>query len=290
VLSLFATNHNCRPNCLSLFTIPVFIEGESAMLSQPTVTMPDQQPLFLWSEDHRLFLAGYPSKLHIPRRWWERTLQRLAYWSLILFIFLLASTWRWWQFTAYGVITEAKVIDKNIDRDDDGTTYYLIYEYNARMADQTQQRFTGRDSVSAATYEMYEMGEFLNVRYVKHDPAYVTSKWHRNWIWELGAAYGAVLPILCLGFVIIPRRWRQRTKQFNDQGQALTGRVVTVLDSTDSEENYCVRVCYEFTLPSGQEHYAEVSAVRDDLKNKPLPGYGAPIMVLYLDEHNFFLL
>ena len=260
-------------------------------IHDPNAAVPTTDPTapFLLYEGNRNFLQDRTHKLYSPVEDVKTFMVVVALMNLILLLFLGGSSWRWWQFTTNGVITEAKVIAREIDDSGDSTTYFLTYTYNVRLADQARHWLTGRDRVNSHTYRQYEPGQYLTVRYLKADPTNVTSKWHRWWSWQLGAGYAAAILLLWFGCVSLPRYYRQRLQTILTQGKVVMGRLLTSTGKADDGGSK-VAVCYDFTTPTGTMITGHSAEIRNDLQQKGLPATDAPVAVMYLAEKDFFLL
>lgn len=248
------------------------------------------QPIFFIDKRNQDFFRDHTCKLYSPAEYIKNAIVFFAVLNLILFLILGWNTWRWWQFTMNGVITEAKVINRDVDNSGDSTSYYLTYEYNVRMPDQVRQSFTSRDSVSYSNYRRYEPGAYLLIRYLKDDPASATSKWHSGWIWQLVAGYGIALFLLWLVCYRLPRSYRNRVHTILTQGKVLPGLILTS-SGEDDDGNYKVKIIYEFTVPTTDRlRRGDFAETRNDLKRKALPAPGTLVAVMYLTEADFFLL
>lgn len=263
------------------------------MNTHRTVSAPptaNGQPIFFIDKRNQDFFRDHTCKLYSPAEHIKNLNVILAVVNLILFFILGWNTWRWWQFTMNGAITEAKVIDRDVDNSGDSTSYYLTYEYSARLPDQSRQSFTSRDSVSYSNYRRYEPGTYLLIRYLKHEPASATSKWHQWWIWQLVAGYGVVLFLLWLVCYRLPRSYRNRVRTILTQGKVLPGRILTSAGE-DDDGNYNVKITYELTTPTtGRLCRGDFAETRNDLKRQALPVPGTLVAVMYLTEADFFLL
>ena len=187
------------------------------------------------------------------------------------------------------MIAEAKVIERAIDHSGDSTTYYLTYEYNVRRADRSLQPLRYRENVGINAYRRYEQGQYILVRYLEHDPTSVTSKWHRWWIWQLGAGYGLLLLLFWLGFVRVPRNYRRQLQTILANGRLIAGRVLTS-SGKDDDGHYQLSIKYEFFTPTGEHQTDDSTAHRNDLKKHALPAAGTPVAVFYVSANDFFLL
>lgn len=263
------------------------------MNTQRTVSAPptaNGQPIFFIDKRNQDFFRDHTCKLYSPAEHIKNLNVILAVVNLILFLILGWNSWNWWQFTMNGVITEAKVVEREIDHSGDSDSYYLTYAYSARLSDQSRQSFTSRDSVSYSNYRRYEPGTYLRIRYLKHDPASATSKWHQWWIWQLIVGYGIALFLLWLVCYRLPRSYRNRVHTILTQGKVLPGRVLTS-DGEDDDGNYKVKIIYEFTTPTTDRLLkGDVTETRNDLKRQALPAPGTLVAVMYLAEADFFLL
>ncbi|MFZ4663864.1 MAG: hypothetical protein ACOYNY_43100 [Caldilineaceae bacterium] len=248
------------------------------------------QPIFFIDKRNQNFFHDRTCKLYSPAEQIQNAIVFFTVVNLILLIILVINSWRWWQFTMNGVITEAKVIERELDNSGDSTSYYLTYEYSARLPDQSRQSFTSRDSVSSRTYYQHELGTYILIRYLKHDPANATSKWHPGWIEELITGYGVALLLLWLGCFYLPKYYRNRIHTILTQGQVLPGHVLTSTGE-DDDGSYKFTVTYEFTAPTtGHVRKGDFAETRNDLKQTALPVPGTSVAVMYLTEYDFFLL
>jgi hypothetical protein len=249
------------------------------------------QPIFFINKRNQNFFRDRTCKLYSPAEHIKNLTVFLALASLIFLLILGINSWRWWQFTMNGVITEAKVVEREIDHSGDSDSYYVTYAYSARLPDQSRQSFTNYDSVSYSDYQRYEPGTYLLIRYLKHEPANSTSKWHQGWIWQLIVGYGIALFLLWLVCFRLPRSYRNRVRTILTQGKVLLGRVLTIVGEEDDDGNYKIKLTYEFTAPTtGRLHRIVFAETCNDLKRKTLPAPDTPVAVMYLTEADFFLL
>jgi hypothetical protein len=205
------------------------------------------QPIFFIDKRNQNFFRDHTCKLYSPAEHIKSLIVFLVYLDVVLLLILGINSWRWWQFTMNGVITEAKVVERKIDHSDDRTDYYLTYTYSARLPDQSRQSFTTRESVSYGDYQRYEPGTYLLIRYLKHDPASAISKWHQWWIWQLIVGYGIALFLLWLVCFRLPWSYRNRVQTFLTQGKVLLGRVLTIVGKEDDDGNYKIKLTEEWS-------------------------------------------
>lgn len=259
------------------------------MAASPSTKITDEQLPFLMYAQNRNFLRDRTSKLYSPAERVNNLAKIIVAISFVLFCFLGWNTWRWHQFTSNGVITEAKVTERTIDRSGDSTNYYLTYEYKVHTADRPLEPLRNRERVRSGIYRRYGIGQYILVRYLEHDPASVTSKWHRWWIWQLGAGYGLTLLLCWLGLFRLPRYYRRRIQTFLAKGRIIAGRVLTS-SGKDDDGHYQISIKYEFVAPTGAYQNSDSTENRNDLKKQVLPAAGTPVAVLYVSANDFFLL
>jgi hypothetical protein len=110
----------------------------------------------------------------------------------------------------------------------------------------------------------------------------------------------AGLMIAAGGYYVTSRMAAAKTRaRLIHEGRVLPGSVIACVgrELTTSEaalgevgESYLVAVEYRFTMPMGEERTDHDESNRRDLRRVDLPGAGAPIRVLYLDERTYALL
>lgn len=69
-----------------------------------------------------------------------------------------------------GVTTEAVVINRQIDPDSDGSTYYVTYRYDVPLSQGDRSRLSHTESVSRKMYEAMSIESRVTIRYAADDP------------------------------------------------------------------------------------------------------------------------
>lgn len=78
-------------------------------------------------------------------------------------------------------------------------------------------------------------------------------------------------------------------KRFARDGKNILGEIVECTGQA-SEDDYSIQVRYRFQTPDGKEIIQQVSSVRNDLKNKPIPAPGTSISIIYINDEEFKVL
>jgi hypothetical protein len=76
----------------------------------------------------------------------------------------------------------------------------------------------------------------------------------------------------------------RRGKRLEREGRLIKGSVVSCKGSTDSDEDYTIKLKYTFRSPTGRDIHKQESHIRNDLKKVALPAPGTSVAVLYADD------
>ncbi len=191
------------------------------------------------------------------------------------------------QLSAYGESTAGLVVDHRTESGEDSTTYYITFRYviDDRLYIQEQ-------AVGESAYDQFANSSRVVVRYFPADPniARLTEP-------DTDTVGHNVLITLSIVVLNTFMWWKvrgtikknRRYQQLGREGRMVTGEVLRSEGHKD-EDGYIVTMHYCFQSPSGRPLLGKVSRTRNDLKRKPLPEPGTPLVVLYLDDTSYELL
>ncbi len=176
-------------------------------------------------------------------------------WPIISLIFLFCPLVMFWmELSAYrllrtsGVVAEAVVMDRRVDEDADGRTYYVTYRFTAPLAKGDQGRFTREQSVNRKSFEALPLETRVSVVYAPSDPSISRpqSKLRPPFFLLAIACLGAVFVVV--GLAVLSSGWTTmwQARGLRRHGQLTQGTVLDRWTETDSdgERSYCV--AYEY--------------------------------------------
>jgi hypothetical protein len=94
--------------------------------------------------------------------------------------------------------------------------------------------------------------------------------------------------VVILAYLVI--RQVVRNLQLEREGQLIVGEVANSKGKSVKGGYYQVDIEYTFAFPEGYPLTRKESAIRNDLREKPLPVSGTPVMIVYLNPKLFRLL
>jgi hypothetical protein len=183
-----------------------------------------------------------------------------------------------------GIQTTATYIDKDIDDDDDGTTYRLQYEYVVNG-----QHYQRWHNVSKSAYYDTASGSHIDILYLPDNPA--TSRLPTNEI-----AMSLVIFVLVWNAVVLIIFLLSALKvwdniQLNRKGQLIDGELYDISGSTDGDGDYQITVKFTFFEPdNGEQIHGKTHSQRNDLKGNLLPLPGTRLAIFYLNKDNYRVL
>jgi hypothetical protein len=182
-----------------------------------------------------------------------------------------------------GAIAEGYYIDSWINDDDDGTSYHVSYEYIVDGA-----RYTDRISDQNA-YNSFERGAPIRVRYWPGDPA--TSDLVEYPKGSSSMIFLGIFALIWNTFVwamiygILNRAIRDFRLHSTPQKQFVPGTLIKSAGRPDSDNDFTIRVKYEFTSPqTGKRIQRKDSSIRNDLAEQGAPPAGTPVLILYQSD------
>ncbi|HLV36607.1 MAG TPA: DUF3592 domain-containing protein [Spirillospora sp.] len=215
----------------------------------------------------------------------------LPFLAVGIFVLVLAVIeWRNYHLlNTTGVVVQGTYTGRHqvVDDDDGDITYYADYEY---LVNDTI--YTGDHSVSRELYNRVEPGMRVDIRYVPSDPAISriegTNGIEEALFFTVFAAFWNLISWAIFAGMIVSFR---RDRRLSRLGKLVRGELLNATSRRDSDGDYHVTVEYSFVPPDGGDViFKKQSAQRNDLKNKPLPAKGSPVMVLYKDRRHFKML
>lgn len=194
-----------------------------------------------------------------------------------------------------GVGTQAVILSKRIEVDSESDdTYYVTYRYYVR-----EKSYEQESTVSEAFYQRVQPEQIIQIVYEMDHPTNADVAGETQNLWSL-IGFSVFWLIFTGGFslfgialVMGSMIERTRMRELRTRGQQLEGRVVSTSTREDSDDDFLLKVVYQFISPAtGEWRQAEAEQVRNDLKKQPsaIPMNGTPVTVLYASEENYRLL
>lgn len=148
-----------------------------------------------------------------------------------------------------GDLTEGIVINRRIDEDSEGDTYYVTYKYTAPLPQGDRRQFSHEESVSSSLYEILKPETRVQVRYDPANPD--TAELEQEfappayWIF-LMSGMGGIFTLVGLLMIRNGLLSIGRAGQLGRQGQVAQGLVVDRWTETDSDGDKVYVVAYRF--------------------------------------------
>lgn len=200
---------------------------------------------------------------------------------------------QWWQLRTVGASVDAVVTGFDTSSDDDGTTYYLLYRFEAR----DERSYEGRASVSSDMYRATNEGDRIRIRYLPGDPRTNRLESDISGIpVEVGflTLFSVCWNVFVIGMFGSMLAQSGKLARLARSGQRVDGTIVNISGSEDSDGDLSVTLHYTFTSPaSGATITGKSSQMRNDLKRtgrKMLPSVATPVVVWYVDERTHLVL
>ena len=229
--------------------------------------------------------------------------------SFMMFLAGLAEYRTSTQLTDAGESTQGEIISRLYDAMNGRTLtakYFVTYRFNVPG---TADSFAREQPVTKMAFDDLKEGSQVAVKYLASDPA-ISSLAMRGQPNDMGASAYILAVIGLLGTLVtavflLPRLvtlWQdQRLRQ---HGRIILGRVLScrrfVSETSTSlnpneygsalKSNFFIELSYSFPSPEGKLIRTSVRRKRNDLFKCPLPTFGVPVAVLYLDDSHYNVL
>ncbi len=209
--------------------------------------------------------------------------------SLLFVIFPLAMFWREWQdytlLKASGETAQGVVIDRRIDEDSDGDSYYVTYRFMAPVAKEDHQYFSHEQSVNRKTYRVLHPETRVNIVYAPSDPSVsrlegkLGSPFYLLFIASIGGFF------VLIGLAILSSGWKtmRQASALKRRGQPAQATVLDTWTDQDSDGDKVYCVAYRF-IPPGRPQVTKAEYNQAAYKTL-LPGDG--VWVRYLPENPY---
>ncbi len=186
-----------------------------------------------------------------------------------------------------GITVSGNYVSRRYDNDDDGTTYYVAYQFYT--GDRTYQN---EHSVNQALYNRVEPGAPVQVIYALSNPTVSRIDGTQGISTAIGLTVFTVFwNLISWGVFLGMFISNSRDKRLSREGQWVRGELLAASGRRDSDGDFQLKVEYSFVAPDmGQVIFKTESAQRNDLKNGDLPEKGTPIGVLYRNPNHFRML
>lgn len=192
-----------------------------------------------------------------------------------------------------GVAVSGRVVNRQIVTKN-SRLYYLTYSFNV-TSDGKVESYQNEDNVSLDTYNKYQLGFSINIRYLPSNPAICevaeqSNKYSANFFLILSGSLVYLIAGLLLWYILAHR---SLYRQFARQGQILTGYVVNVRLKGGKRANSITKLLieYRFTTPSGQIITSPQPFVYDKNWHDRLQlTFDAPMAIIYADPKHYKLL
>jgi hypothetical protein len=179
--------------------------------------------------------------------------------SLLFLILPLLMFWRdWGEYRLLknsGETVEGVIIERRIDEDSDGDTYYVTYQYLAPVGLGDRGRFSREQSVRRKTYNALPIETRVSIIYAPSEPgvARLAGELRPPFYLLFMAAFGGLFVVI--GLVLLVGGWEQlsQASALRRRGQVTQGTLLDRWIQTDSDgdREYCV--AYSFTPTGGPQ-------------------------------------
>lgn len=182
-----------------------------------------------------------------------------------------------------GITIEAVVVDRRVDEDSDGDSYYVTYQFTAPAGKGDRQNFSREQGVMRRRYDELPPQSRVDIIYAPSDPTVSTlaSKFGPPFGLLFMAGMGGLFVLI--GLALLGNSWRTmgQASQLNRQGQLIQGTVLDGWTDTDSDGDRVYCVAYHFT-PPGRPGVTRAEYNRTAY-NRLAPG--DPVSVRYLPQN-----
>lgn len=150
-----------------------------------------------------------------------------------------------------GETLEGVIVDRRIDQDSEGDTYYVVYEYLAPVGFGDHQWFSREESVRRKTYNALSVETQVSIIYAPSEPglARLASELRPPFGLLFMSAFGGLFVVI--GLVLMRGGWQQleQASALHRRGQVTQGRLLDRWIETDSDgdREYCVAYCFRPT-------------------------------------------
>jgi hypothetical protein len=206
----------------------------------------------------------------------------------IIVLAILVGQWRTWiRFRDEGTYTTAVIVDHRV-RSGKSKSYYLTFRYDAPVAGDPRS-FTLEENVGRDLYNRLPLGASSQARYLLARPAVASIAWTPKL--PLGYPLGsfAAVVVIALSALWLARKWLD-LRLLSREGRLIGGQLISSQGRRGSKGSYTVTLRYRFQTPDGRTLNHEASQTRNDMKQAVLPGYGTPVLVVYVSDKLFQVL
>jgi hypothetical protein len=204
----------------------------------------------------------------------------------------ITSTIEWWQLQQNGVDITAKVMNLEITEDSDGDdTYYATYRF-ALNTTEGYHAYAKTKRVNKQIYYTLEKGGSVVVRYLKSNPNVArvggaeTFPSEALFLGGFALFWNLIVGAVLWGFT----HNLSLDREFATKSQLLNGTLTHASKTFDSDNDLWLKLIYQFHTPDGEILSGNISSMRNDLKEKPMPVIGTPVVVAYISEKKHRLL
>lgn len=197
----------------------------------------------------------------------------------------LRDTYEWFMISRQGVSNSAQYIDRRISSGDDSDSYFVSFKYRHNGIEYSREQRVNWD-----IYNRAEIGGRTDIVYVPSNPQFAKVAGTNS---PPTAMLLFVLVWNAIVYTIIFFVLRQyfRMKFLKRNGKLLQGQIIRSTQSTDTDGDLSLKIEYAFYVAESKNRITKTeSAQRNDLKGKPLPVLGTPVVVLYYNEQRYMLL
>jgi hypothetical protein len=207
-------------------------------------------------------------------------------------LLFLAAAWAAWEWLTwfrlqwYGVPAAARVL--TLDASDDGevANYHVYYEVPGH--ERGSDAGVRKETITENYYRSLKVGASIPVLYFPESPA--VSRLVEDDEWRSGPTAVLVATLLSTIPFGLFLCWYRRRARLLQNGVVLDGKLLLCNAAAYSEGGYHVSIVFGFRSPTGRILDGRASALRDDLKGRPLPQPDSKVAVLYLDDGNYQVL
>lgn len=187
------------------------------------------------------------------------------------------------------ITTEGRVVSRYTKENDDGVTYYVVFEYVAN-----DRRLTREQQVDEALYTRAEQGARLEIEYSSVDPSAARIAGTNSWLLSMGALVaGSLLTLVSSVFLVKLIKMNRRLRDRLQKGKLIKGQLLEV--STGEDRDYegeiytCTIVKARFRTPAGRTIQGEKRYRTTRGKEHP-PSNEETVAIFYIDDKDWEVL
>ncbi|MBN2305262.1 MAG: DUF3592 domain-containing protein [Anaerolineae bacterium] len=191
----------------------------------------------------------------------------------------------WFQLRREGVTIQGEVVSVQADPGSDPVVVYWF----ALAGDLEDDIHTGKQRVTTGALDRLAEDVPVQVRYLPDNPDISRLADEANPD-DANRNRLSMAALLLVGGLFILVAIGSMQSNHDRQNRVLKGQVTACSGVIDGDGDFNFKLRYRFRSPSGQVITAQISQIRNDLKDADLPDVGTPVAVYYKNDRSYALL